>query len=116
MLAGTDMPFLNTNDPGFNTGDPRFMPGVRDFLGTAWGRNADGTEQDTMSSRNPQWARWFDALKAMNGGKVPTLTGAPGLPTDDHYGTLPLSLQNLPGAAYVDDDFGAPVGVRMKRK
>jgi hypothetical protein len=105
MQAGTRtmMPTTFQSDPIFHS--PLFDQ-----------RNADGTDADMMSGRNPQWARWFDALKAMNGGKVPTLTGAPGLPTDDHYGTLPLSLQNLPGATYVDDDFGAPIGVRMKRK
>jgi hypothetical protein len=74
-------------------------------------RNADGSDADMMSLQNPQWARWFDQLKAMNGGRMPSLKGAPGLPDDDHYGTIPVSLQNIPGASYGYDDFGAPVSM-----
>jgi hypothetical protein len=74
-------------------------------------RNSDGSDADMMSGRNPQWARWFDALQGMakGQGKSLKLGAMDGLPTDNHYATLPLSLQHTPGASYAYDLFGAPI-------
>lgn len=104
-------------DPAFTNGDIRFDPATSMLMGTPQGRNAFGENPDTTLMYNPGMSRWLDALNGLSqGGKKKVQTaGMDGLPTDTHYGTLPLSLQGLQGADYDYDDQGAPTGVRMKR-
>lgn len=40
-----------------------------------------------MDQQNPQWARWFDMLKANNGGTMPGLSGSVGFATPEYGST-----------------------------
>jgi hypothetical protein len=74
------------------------------------------------SGYDSQWSPWFEALEEsgqrLTGKPNPKMVigGAPGLPTDTSAGTLPLSMQGLPGASYSYDSFGFPTGIAAKAK
>lgn len=68
-----------------------------------------------------QWSPFYEGVQESgeratgNPDAKVSIGSAPGLTTDTERGTLPLSLQALPGASYNYDSFGFPVGMTQSR-
>lgn len=87
---------------------------------TAYNRDMQGTNGVLSGGTNAQWAPFFESVQETGDrtGKPTSIGGAPGLPDNNEYGSLPVSLRGLSPAqgSYGYDSFGLPNSVTTAKR